>query len=419
MSRESFDRDQALRLLALAQEFGTPAYLTDIARLDHDALEIEQSFPDPWIRNYSLKANPLPALVRRLASRGWGANVVSSGEWDAASEAGLSNDRITLEGIGKTDDDLAAAVHAAEVGDPLRWVVLESVDELQAMNEFARQSQSRAAQPMAIDVLIRINPGVQPETSAGLAVGLGASKFGMAEAELEEIAQSGWLGSSSPMRLRGVHVHVGSQLEKTTAWVQGAVLAVRMLHKLRTLMKDEAVDTVDLGGGFGVGPSDTYPEPREFRHSLDDALRANRLATPGRLAIEPGRRVIAASGTILASVLHVRERSGRPQVILDTGMTELMRPAMYGARHGVESPGRRDETLQLTAVEGPICESADTFGLHLLPRLKRGDVVAIGQTGAYGSSFGSTYNGRPRPCQVFVMPNGESMLARERGKDRW
>lgn len=134
------------------------------------------------------------------------------------------------------------------------------------------------------------------------------------------------------------------------------------------------------------------------------------------MAIEPGRYVVAAAGWILARVLHVRCRGNRQQAVIDAGMTELIRPALYGARHPVHfvSSGGPQEELLETAVEGPVCESSDTFGVHRLPPLARGDLVAISSSGAYASSFGSRYNGRPRPAEVFIHPGGDLELARAR-----
>ncbi len=357
------------------------------------------------MRQYSVKANDVPAVIAAVAARGFGANVVSRGEWTLARRAGVPNDRISLEGIGKTQADLGAAVRAAVDGAPLAWVALESVDEAAALARLAR----RVAAP-PIDVLYRVNPDVAPETLAGLAVGAGGSKFGMTESEIGEAIET----AGPVLRPRGIHLHVGSQLGAVDAWRDG----VRKALALAALWQGtiETFDTVDLGGGFPVRPlGEPSPAPERFARELPallDAIPADR--RPTRLAIEPGRALVARAGWLVARVLHVRDRGGR-QVILDAGMTELIRPALYGARHPIRALTQRPGPIEPTRVEGPICESTDALGTHDLPPLRRGDLVAIADAGAYATSLGSTYNGRPRPPQVLLGPDGTLTLGRRRG----
>ena len=163
--------------------YGTPVYVTDLATLDRAASSIRDAFPDPWLRQYSVKANDVPGIVAEVASRGFGANVVSRGEWAIARRAGVADGRITLEGVGKTDADLRAAVRAATTGSPLLWVALESADEAEVVTRMARRAGLGRGDRPALDILVRLNPDVTPETISGLAVGDRASKFGMTETE--------------------------------------------------------------------------------------------------------------------------------------------------------------------------------------------------------------------------------------------
>jgi diaminopimelate decarboxylase len=298
-------------------------------------------------------------------------------------------------------------------------VALESPEEAAALATVAR----RAGAP-PIDVLYRLNPDVAPETLAGLAVGAGASKFGMTETEIGDAIAAGG-GASGPLRPRGIHLHVGSQLGAVDAWRD----AVRKGLALTALWRGsiETFDTLDLGGGFPIVLTDEpAPAPERFARELGPLLDAVPIdRRPSRLAIEPGRFLVARSGWLVARVLHARERAGR-QVVLDAGMTELIRPALYGARHPVTAltslgrpvtGGRRAASLELapTRVEGPICESTDALGTHDLPPLRRGDLVAVADAGAYAASLGSAYNGRPRPPQVLLDDGGRLKLARRRG----
>jgi diaminopimelate decarboxylase len=398
---------------AAADAYDTPLYATDLPTLDRCAAEIESAFPEPWLRQYSLKANGLPAVVRRLARRGWGGNVVSAGEWRLARRAGLPNAAISFEGIGKTDRDLEMAARAAADGQPLRWLSVESADELQALSQAYRSLQAWYHGRPPVGVLVRLNPQVDPETTAGLAVGRTSSKFGLTAGEVRQLSLAGAFDAPG-ICLRGVHVHVGSQLAGVQAWTRGARTALEIWAQLRERWGDH-VDTVDFGGGFPSGVA-AAPGPAAFCQALDDLIANQNLAVPPRVAIEPGRYVVAASGWILSRVLHVRYRGGRQQAVIDAGMTELIRPALYGARHPVHLVGGRRAQGELldTAVEGPVCESSDTLGVHRLPALRRGDLVAIAGSGAYASCFATRYNGRPRPAEVFVHPSGDLELARAR-----
>ncbi len=406
-----------------AARFGTPAYLTDAITLELAAADLASAFPNPWVRQYSVKANDVTAIVARLAAAGLGANVVSRGEWAIARRAGVPNAQVTLEGVGKTDADLRAAVQAAAAGDPPAWVALESADEAAALQELAARAGLGRGERPPLDVLFRLNPDVTPETQRALAVGVAASKFGMTDTELAAAVSASGDGRG-PLRPRGIHVHVGSQLGAVDAWRTAVRRALALLALLQG--KLPAFDTLDVGGGFPVLPvGHPAPDPARFARELPallDEVPADR--RPGRLAIEPGRYLVARAGYLVARVLHARERGGR-QVVLDAGMTELIRPALYGAHHPVvalTSLGRPVHRWDAAApgtmptrVEGPICESTDALGTHPLPALRRGDLVAIRDAGAYAASLSSTYNGRSRPPQVILEPDGRLTLARRRG----
>ena len=293
-----------------ARRFGTPLYVTDVAALDVAASEVRAAFPDPWLRHFSIKANDVAAIVALVAERGFGANAVSAGEWAVARRAGLPNERITLEGVGKTDADLRAAVRAARDGSPLRWIAIESPDEAEALARLARGGNGGAglgATGAPLDVLFRLNPDVTPETHPGLAVGAGGSKFGMTETELSAAVEIAG-GSGGPLRPRGIHLHVGSQLGAVDAWRDAVRRALALLALLRGSLPD--FDTLDVGGGFPVGAAGVLlPSPSRFARELPamiEAIPDDR--RPSRLAIEPGRYLVGGAGWLVARVLHVRDR---------------------------------------------------------------------------------------------------------------
>jgi len=407
-----------------ASRFGTPAYVTDLAEVAAAGEALKAAFPDPWLRAFSLKANDVGAVVAEIGRLGLDANVVSRGEWAIATRAGFANDRITFEGVGKTDADLRAAIAASAAGRPLRWLAVESLDEVEVLVALASERLADGASPL--ELLFRLNPEVAPETHAGLAVGASASKFGMTADELSAAVQR--VASGPGLQARGVHLHVGSQLRAIDAWRDAVRRGLAVLALLRGSL--DSFDTLDVGGGFPiVPPSEGAPAPARFAQELGpllEAIPSDR--RPRRFAIEPGRFLVARAGYLLARVLHVRERDGR-QIVLDAGMTELIRPALYGAHHDVvaltslgkplaiEVPAgaRASSGVEPARLEGPICESTDHLGDHLLPPLRRGDLVVIRDAGGYGASLGSAYNGRSRPPQLLLAADGLIRVGRRRG----
>ena len=409
--------DIAASLRAAARRYGTPVAVTDVSDLRRAAGVLTAAFPDPWLRTFSVKANDVRAIVGRIGELGFGANVVSRGEWSIATRAGIPNARVTFEGVGKTDDDLRAAIRASRIGDPLVWLAIESVDEAQALVGLARTSIGDGS----LDVLFRLNPSVQPDTHAGLAVGAGGSKFGMTADELTTAVAI--VAEGRGLRPRGVHLHVGSQLRSVDAWRDGIRRALSVVDLMRGAWP--TFDTLDVGGGFPVLSRDEpAPDPARFAHEVPALLaRHDAGRQPSRLAIEPGRALVASAGYLVGRVLHVRDRDGR-QIVLDVGMTDVIRPALYGARHEIRAltslgrPVGGEVSLgagDVSRVEGPICESTDHLGEHRLPALRRGDLVVIRDTGAYAASLGSTYNGRPRAPQILLEPDGRLVLVRRRG----
>ena len=332
---------------------------------------------------------------------------MSRGEWAQASRAGVPNERTTLEGVGKTTADLAAAARAAADDRPLRWIAIESPEEAAALADEA----ARIGAP-PLDVLYRLNPDVAPETLTGLAVGAGSTKFGMTETEIATAIEAGG-GPDGRLRPRGIHLHVGSQLGAVDAWRD----AVRKALALAALWRGsiETFDTVDLGGGFPVGPAGTpAPAPERFARELRPLLAAvPEDRRPTRIAIEPGRVLVARAGWLVARVLHVRDRAGR-QIVLDAGMTELIRPALYGSFHRIEAVTPRTGRELCYDIVGPICESSDAFGdARKFPALEVGDLLAILDTGAYGSAMASNYNRHSLPAEVMI-DAGHAKLTRRR-----
>ena len=406
----------------------TPFYLTSEMEIAAAAAHLEAAFPDPWVRSYSLKADPLPSIVSLLKERGWGANCVSLGEINAARSAGVANSQITLEGIGKGPEEFDAAITAAATGAPFRWVAIESLDEARALAAAVQKCLTPLSTP--IRVLLRLNPSIEPGTHAGLAVGRGSSKFG---SDLAEIMAAARLiaADGAGIELIGIHLHAGSQLRDLREWqtaVERSLAAYAGLVSERLIPEatHQKHGTLCVGGGEPVavdGSDDPAAQARAFRAAADAAWGSVSGPVPPVRAIEPGRALVAAGTYLVARVLHVRERaevvsgplalpgasvsSCERQVILDAGMGELIRPALYGVRHPVLPIASRDGSTRLSAVHGPICESTDALGAHDLPEgIARGDLLAITGAGAYADAMWSPYNSRPRPARVLFGVGG-------------
>jgi diaminopimelate decarboxylase len=357
--------------------------------------------------------------VREIRALGFRASAVSSGELSLATRAGLAHADIAIEGVGKTDRDLGLVASMVAADTPPLWVSVESPEEAGALAAVLSRAVRRPRRRR--DALVRVNPQVAPETVRGLAVGAPASKFGVLAEELPTVIEAGG-GPDGPIRWRGIHLHVGSQLGAVDAWRSALRVGLRLLELQRAELTE--FDTLDAGGGFPVGydgDETSVPSPARFageaQAALDD-LPAT--ARPARMAIEPGRAVVAGCGWLIGSVLHVRRREP-PIVVLDAAMTELVRPALYGAVHPMKALTSFGQPVDATIptapvrVDGAVCESTDTFGSTAMPPLERGDLVAIGMAGAYASSMFSTYNGRPRPPEV-AWDKGRLGLFRRRGR---
>ncbi len=368
----STEDDTTLR--AVAEAFGTPVYIYDLDRVNAQVGRLRRAFPEAELF-YAVKANPCGAVLRRLAALGLGAEVITEGELARALRAGFSPERIVLGGP-RQDAGLVAAALAARVG----WVSIDSSSQATCWTRQAGSSR----------FLVRLNPALDPRTHEHLATGAAASKFGMPLAETAQVAEM--LGD----RLAGFHVHIGSQIAEIKSYDEVFGQLGRLLDRF------PQVQTLDLGGGFAV--------PNFPLGAFAQKVRA--FVGARRLLLEPGRFLVAESGTLLTRVLHVKPGSTK-HVICDAGMADLLRPALYGARHPVRALGK-DGPTEVVDIDGPLCENADRLGQGVaLPEVGPGDLLAVAETGAYGLSMSSRYASSLRPAEV-VLENGSARLVTER-----
>lgn len=378
--------DGALRcdgvlLSAIAEAAGTPLYVYSAARVRHNVGWLRRAF-DPLGASihYSLKANPSLALVRLLRDAGLGMDAVSAGEVHRALTAGVDPARIVFAGVGKTATEIAFALDTG-----IGWFNVESRDELRLLDNLAGERGSRP------QVALRLNPGIRAQTHEHIATGHLGAKFGLTAAAVSALLDE--RGAYSRLHVAGIHVHIGSQLGD----VAETVAAVRAAQAVAAPHAD--VRTLNIGGGFPVRytEGDQVPAPEDFARALASLLEG------WRVLVEPGRALVADVGVLLVTVLYVKEQGGRRFIITDGSMTDLLRPALYGAVHEVVPLGRPAGEPTPAVVTGPVCESADV--LHraaLLPPLHAGDRLAVLTAGAYGMAMASNYNLRTRPAEVLV-----------------
>lgn len=401
-------------LSAIAKAVGTPVYVYSSATLERHFNVFQDAFKglgvgEPLVA-YAVKANSNLSVLSTLAAQGAGADTVSEGEVRRALAAGIPPSRIVFSGVGKTAAELAFAVQTG-----VCEINVESEPELDLLAKVAARLGKRQA------IAIRVNPDVSAGGHAKIATGKSENKFGVSFAEaLRLYAKAESLPS---IHAAGVACHIGSQITDLTPMREAFAKMRGLVENLR--QHGHKVERLDLGGGLGVPyfNQPTPPAPDAFAAMVAEVTQGLNV----QLAFEPGRLIAANAGVLVSEVIHVHERpEGRRFLVIDAGMNDLIRPAMYDAYHAI-SPLKepaQDAGLMTYDVVGPVCETGDTFTRDRdLPPLGAGDLVAFLSAGAYGAAMSSEYNSRPLVPEVLVKgdhyavirprPTYEEMLARE------
>ncbi len=379
---------EGIPLELLAREVGTPAFVYSTSSIRSQFRLLDRALRGTGHRiHYSLKANANWAILQLIRDLGGGADVVSGGEVYRALQAGFTPSDIIFGGVGKTVRELAEAVEAN-----VRLVNVESEAEMQLLDRLASERGRR------VRVGIRVNPGITVDgTHAYIRTGGKGHKFGI---PYDEVPVAARLARDLPhLDLAGIGMHVGSQLADLSAYVNGLERLTSLLAELRS----DGISTLqylDIGGGLAVKYSDEVPpDLAAYGRIVRDVARRTGL----EIMVEPGRFLVADSGTLLTRVLYRKRSGGREIAVTDAGMTELLRPSHYQAYHHIEAvTPRRRRSINIDIV-GPICESGDFLALdRLMPDIEAGDLLAVRTVGAYGYSMSSTYNARPRAVEVLV-----------------
>lgn len=404
---------EEVSLEALASAVGTPFYCYSEATLRRHIRVFRAAFGDldPLVA-YSVKANSNLSVLGIMREEGAGADVVSGGELARAREAGIAAERIVFSGVGKTREEMAAALDAG-----IFQFNVESAGELEALNVVALSKAVRA--PIAF----RVNPDVSAGGHAKISTGKAEDKFGVPWARARDLyARAATLPG---ICVRGVDVHIGSQISELAPFERAFQRVADLVRALRA--DGHAIDRLDLGGGLGIPYGDPGQDGGDPPHPDDYAALIRRIAAPlgVRLIFEPGRMIVGNAGILVSRVLYVKAGDARAFLIVDAGMNDLIRPALYDAYHAIEPVRPRGGEAGVYDIVGPVCETGDLFArARRLSRMEAGDLVAFMSAGAYGAVQASQYNSRPLVPEILVSgaryavirrrPDVAAMLAAER-----
>ncbi|OIO79591.1 MAG: diaminopimelate decarboxylase [Candidatus Omnitrophica bacterium CG_4_8_14_3_um_filter_43_15] len=378
----------------LARRFGTPLYVYSYSTLINHYLKLKDAFKsiNPLIC-YSVKANSNMAIIESLINKGAGLDVVSGGELFRALKAGCPANRIVYASVGKTDNEIKEALNAG-----ILFFNVESLPELENINRIARKLDKAAR------VAIRINPDVEAKTHKFITTGKITNKFGI---DLNSAYNILLMRSKfSNIDISGLHIHIGSQITNGEPFVAAITKIIKFIGQLKK--KGIGLEYLNIGGGLGIVYDKETPQTAmKFAKKALPLLKATGL----KIIMEPGRFIVGNAGIMVTKVLYVKPTPKKKFIIVDAGMNDLIRPALYGAYHQILPlslvSGRREKV----DVVGPICESGDFFAKdRIMPKVSEGDYIAVMSAGAYGFTMASNYNSRRRACEILVSGTDVSVI---------
>lgn len=385
---------EKIRIEELAKRFGTPLYVYSYQTLIGHFIKLRNAFrPINPLICYSVKANSNLAILKALVDHGAGLDIVSGGELFRAITAGCPAKRIVYASVGKTDKEIERAIKAK-----ILLFNVESVSELENINRIA------ARRKCLVNVAIRINPDVEPRTHKYITTGKITNKFGIDFKSALQIFQV--RNALENVRISGLHIHIGSQITESGPYVAAITKMADFIDKLRA--KGITPEYLNIGGGLGIVYDNEPAQTAErFAAKVVPILKKTKL----KVIMEPGRFIVGNAGVLVTKVLYIKTAPKKKFVIVDAGMNDLIRPALYGAYHKIVPLRIRTKEQENVDVVGPICESGDFFAkARKLPQVKEGDCLAIMSAGAYGFSMSSNYNSRLKPQEVMVVKDQEFVI---------
>lgn len=397
---ELFAEEVALR--DIVAQVGSPVYVYSQATLERHFKAFDDAFAGaPHTICYSVKANSNLAILKTFIRMGGGVDIVSGGELYRALQAGTDPNKVVYSGVGKRDDEIEYALNTG-----ILMFNVESEQEIDRLNEIAGRLGKKAG------IALRVNPDVDPQTHPYITTGLKKAKFGITiERAIEEYKRA---RAMKNLDILGIDCHIGSQLTKVEPFVDSIKKLKRLIGELKAL--DINLKYLDIGGGLGIQyDAEEPPLPADY----GSAIKAETKDLGLHLIFEPGRNLVGNAGILVAKCLYTKERDEKNFIIIDAGMNDLARPALYGSFHGVQPVVKDQDGLVVADIVGPICETGDFLVKERnVPMFKQGDLMAFMSAGAYGFTMSSNYNTRPRVAEVLV--NGDKFAvvrAREKVED--
>jgi diaminopimelate decarboxylase len=367
------------------QGIQTPFYYydTNLLRQTLASINMEAGKHENFIVHYAIKANANPKILNVICQSGLGADCVSGGEIKASVEAGFPTSKIVYAGVGKSDWEINLGLDK-----DIFCFNVESIPELEVINELAGNKGKIAK------IAFRINPDVGAHTHANITTGLAENKFGIAMRDMENIIEEA--SKMKNVKFIGLHFHIGSQILNMNDFIS----LCNRINELQDQLESHhiKVENINVGGGLGISYDHPNREPiPDFKSYFDTYARHLKLRNGQKLHFELGRAVVAQCGSLITKTLYIKQGSVKQFAIVDAGMTDLIRPALYQAYHKIENISS-DEPNETYDVVGPICESSDVFAKAIdLNKTKRGDLLALRSAGAYGEIMASQYNCRQLP----------------------
>lgn len=398
---------ESVSLQQLAEQHGTPLYVYSRRAILEDIRRIEDGFGGmPHLTYYAVKANANRVLLRMIAGEGLGADVGSKGELYLALTTGFSPSKITFSGVGKRDDEIAFALEHRILA-----FNVESTEEIEVINQIARQMGARAS------ILLRVNLDIDAGGHAYVSTSMRHNKFGIPHTRALEVLR--WAAGLSHVEVRGVHSHIGSQILRPSTFLKAAEAIGDVVRRLRK--GGVPIHDVDFGGGYGIQYHGFISHPElPYEAPEDPSLSTAELLRPAlpvlrdlgcTISIQPGRSIVAHGGVLLTRVLYRKETAEKTFLIVDGAMNDLIRPSLYHSHHQIVPLILSNAPHETVDVVGPVCESGDFFAHdRALPRLQRGDYVALMCTGAYGYAQSSNYNARPRAAEILVSGHTQTVI---------
>jgi diaminopimelate decarboxylase len=387
---------EGVPLESLAERFGTPLYVYSQAAISGDFSSLKRSLSSlPHLICYSVKANSNLRILSLLRQAGAGFDVVSGGEMACALRAGAIADQIVFSGVGKTEAEIDAGL-AAGIG----MFNIESAGELELIDRRARALGKIAR------MAIRVNPDVEAQTHPYISTGQIIHKFGVPKDEALELYRRA--SASNHLRIRGVACHIGSQILAVAPFLDALEEILALAKQLQS--QGIGIEFIDLGGGYGIRYAEEQPLDFDaLGRGLEERLRG----AGYRLIVEPGRALVGKAGILLMRVLYVKRNRRKTFIVVDAGMSDLMRPTLYGSYHEIIPVSDQGRGRLEADVVGPLCETGDFFAQdRVMPAVEPGELLAVLATGAYGFALSSNYNSRPRPAEVLVSGSEAELIRR-------